>query len=108
VMLPGGGLVPVAIMVAIALPAGLIARMLWWSGTSNPKPRIAVHGKVIRRVDLPMTGDRKGFVYLAIDDGRRTVDAVRTTADRVRHIKEGDQVRAMVSRAGFLATVDIS
>jgi hypothetical protein len=107
VMVPAGGLVPLALIILIGWPLGFLVHLRWVAGANNPKPDLMVEGKVVRRVNATRNDGPNGKVYIAVDDGRRTIDAYRTTIGHAGALAEGDEVRIWVSRSGFVANFEV-
>ncbi|WP_181019582.1 DUF2207 family protein [Nonomuraea typhae] len=104
IMTVGGGLVTLAFMIIVVLPIGLIYRAVWKSRAAAARPRRTLEGRVIRLHAADITGK---LYYLAIDHGPRRVRAIRALGSQLTGVADGDVVRARVTRAGYLASIDV-
>ncbi|MFI6906039.1 DUF2207 family protein [Nonomuraea sp. NPDC050394] len=104
IMIAGGGLVTVVFMLIVILPIGLVTKAVWKNRARNATPRRTLEGRVIRLHAAEITGELR---YLAIDHGPRRVRAVRALAGQLAGVADGDLVRARVTGAGYLASIEV-
>ncbi|MFI6503801.1 DUF2207 family protein [Nonomuraea typhae] len=104
IMIVGGGLITIAFMIIVVLPIGLISRAVWKSRATSARPRRTLEGQVIRLHPAEITGK---LCYLVIDHGPRRVRAIRALSSRLTGVADGDVVRARVTRAGYLASIEV-
>lgn len=103
-MLAGGGVVTVLVMLVVFLPIGLLVRKVWKGRATDARPSRVIEGMVVRLRPVDGTG---ALTYVAIDHGRRRVNAIRALGSEVAHVSEGDLVRAWVSRDGYLSRIEV-
>lgn len=100
VMIPAGGFAVAAALACVLLPLGRLTRWHWRRQAERARPAIVVEGTVLRIQPAFGSGD---YHYVAVDQGRRRIDALRLVGPDANGLQEGRRVRLRADRNGFVS-----